>query len=112
MSFTMVTNAGRYDWPTWMLGIMRSFLSGGAGALISGGGGAVAGITAKQQYIMMATSFLGLGLYRMGEFLQLHGAPDPIAAQAALQKAETAAKETVDAVKDAKAAVPPTKSAE
>jgi len=71
-----IINAKSYDWQTWLLGIMRSFLSGGAAALVTGGGGALAGITAKQQYIMMASSFLGLGLYRMGEFLVLHGAPE------------------------------------
>lgn len=64
-----ITNAKHYAWGDWMIGLMRSFLSGGAAALVTGGGGAIAGISAKQQYIMMAASFFGLGLYRMGEFL-------------------------------------------
>jgi hypothetical protein len=90
-------NASRYDWATWGIGIMRSFLSGGAAAMLTGGGGAIAGITAKQQYIMMISSFIGMGIYRLGEFLQLHGAPDPIAA---VQDAEAASKEiTKQAVK-------------
>jgi hypothetical protein len=112
MTLAMVTNAGKYDWPTWVLGIMRAFLSGGASALMTGAGGAVIGIPGKQVWILMGVNFVLMGLYRLGEFLQLHGAPDPIAAQAALQKAETAAKETVSAVADAKAAVPITKSTE
>lgn len=87
---TAVQNAKSYDWQTWFLGIMRSFLSGGAAAFVTGAGGAAAGITAKQQYIMMGASFLGLGLYRMGEFLVLHGAPDPVVA---VQQAEAASKE-------------------
>ena len=102
-----VEHASHYDWATWVLGIMRSFLSGGAAALVTGGGGLIAGITMKQHFIMMGSSFLLMGLYRMGEFLQLHGAPDPVAAQAALEKAAVATKEVQGAIAEAKAVIPP-----
>lgn len=101
---TMMTNASKYAWGDWMIGILRSFLSGGAAALVTGGGGAIAGITAKQQYIMMGSSFLGLGLYRMGEFLQLHGAPDQL--QASLTTAASATAEAGKAIADAQAQAP------
>jgi hypothetical protein len=102
---TAIDNARSYDWKTWLIGIMRSFLSGGAAALVTGGGGTIAGITAKQQYIMMGASFLGLGLYRMGEFLTLHGAPDQV--QQSLNVAEEKTKEAVAAVQDAKKSATP-----
>jgi hypothetical protein len=102
---TAIDNARGYNWSDWLIGIMRSFLSGGAAALVTGGGGAIAGITAKQQYIMMASSFLGLGLYRMGEFLTLHGAPDKV--QETLNVAEGKAKEAVAAVQEAQKAATP-----
>ena len=103
MTISAVVNARGYAWSDWLMGIMRSFLSGGAAALVTGGGGAIAGITAKQQYIMMASSFLGLGLYRMGEFLQLHGAPDQL--QQTLQVAADAATKAKDAITVAKTQV-------
>jgi hypothetical protein len=78
-----IANAKSYAWSDWMIGIMRSFLSGGAAAMATGGGGALAGITPKQQIIMMLTGFVTMGLYRLGEFLQLHGAPDKVAASLA-----------------------------
>lgn len=99
-----IDNAKAYDWRTWGLGIMRSFLSGGAAALASGGGGAIAGITAKQQYIMMATGFLTMGLYRLGEFLQLHGAPDQLSAT--LQTAADATAKAGAAISDAQTQTP------
>jgi hypothetical protein len=100
MALTAVTNAKSYAWGDWLIGLMRSFLSGGAAALVVGGGGAIAGITAKQQYIMMATSFVSMGLYRMGEFLQLHGAPDKL--QQTLQTAQEAQQKAGEAIATAK----------
>jgi hypothetical protein len=38
MTMTAVTNAKTYDWSTWMLGIFRSIMSGGAVALTTLGG--------------------------------------------------------------------------
>lgn len=104
----MMSNASKYAWGDWGIGILRSFLSGGAAALVTGGGGAIAGITAKQQYIMMASSFLGLGLYRMGEFLQLHGAPDQL--QDSLTTAAAANVEVGKAIESAQASAPTPKS--
>jgi hypothetical protein len=103
MTLTAITNAKTYAWSDWLIGIMRSFLSGGSAALISGGGGAIAGITAKQQYIMMGSSFLGMGIYRIGEFLQLHGAPDKI--QQTLQVAAEATDKAKEAISVAKTQV-------
>ena len=83
---------------------MRSFLSGGAVALTTGTGGAVIGIPARQVWILMGVNFVLMGLYRMGEFLQLHGAPDQL--QATLEKASIATKEAASAVAEAKAIAP------
>jgi hypothetical protein len=93
-----------YDFGTWMIGIMRSFLSGGAAALGGITGSGIAGLNLRQTLIVTGSGFVVMGLYRLGEFLQLHGAPDKI--QQALTVAENKAKETVAAVKDAKAAAP------
>jgi hypothetical protein len=102
-----VSNASRYDWSTWLIGIMRSFLSGAATALTTGTGGAIIGIPGKQLWILMGVNFVLMGLYRMGEFLQLHGSPDPVALQVALDKAATATKQAQGAVEEAKSASPP-----
>jgi hypothetical protein len=88
-----------------MLGLMRSFLSGGAAAFLTGSGGAVLGIPGKQTLELMGINFLSMGLYRMGEFLTLHGAPDRV--QESLNLAETKAKEAVSAVQDAQKSVTP-----
>lgn len=103
---TAVTNASHYAWGDWFLGIMRSFLSGAAVALTTGTGGAVLGIPGPMVWKLMGINFVLMGLYRMGEFLQLHGAPDPVAQAAALQKAEVAGKQVVAAVAEAKATAP------
>lgn len=100
---TITDNARRYDWETWMLGIMRSFLSGGAVALCTGGGCALLDIPGTKIWKLMALNFILMGLYRMGEFLQLHGAPDQL--QASLQKASDAADSAENDVRRAKAAV-------
>jgi hypothetical protein len=89
-----------------MLGLMRSFLSGGAAAFLTGSGGAVLGIPGKQTLELMGINFLSMGLYRMGEFLTLHGAPDRV--QESLNLAETKAKEAVSAVQDAQKSATPT----
>jgi len=100
---TAVANAKQYAWNDWLIGIMRSFLSGGAAALVSGSGGAIAGITAKQQYIMMGASFISMGLYRLGEFLTLHGAPDKL--QQTLQTAQDATQRAGEAIASAQTQV-------
>jgi hypothetical protein len=79
VAITAIANAQRYDWGTWLIGIMRAFLSGGAAALAALGGSGLAGLNLHQTLIMTGSGFLIMGLYRLGEFLQLHGAPDPYA---------------------------------
>lgn len=83
MSIAAIENAKGYDWSTWFLGAMRSFISGGSAAM-------VAGLTSMgiapntfnltnsihNTFKLMGVMFLFQGLYRMFEFLQLHGAPD------------------------------------
>jgi hypothetical protein len=78
MTIAAVTNASQYAWSDWYIGIMRSFLSGGAVAFATLGGGSAVGVAGKQLWIMIAVNFCLMGLYRMGEFLQLHGAPEKI----------------------------------
>ena len=75
---TILKNAQSYDWNSWMIGIMRSFLSGGAVALATLSGGALVGVTPDKMWKMVGINFLAMGAYRMGEFLQLHGAPDKV----------------------------------
>jgi hypothetical protein len=88
MAMTAWTNGRRYDWATWWLGIMRAFLSGGAAALLTGGGGTLIGIPPSQVYKLMGINFFFMGLYRLGEFLQIHGAPDKLNGSR-VQKGET-----------------------
>jgi hypothetical protein len=111
---TAVTNASNYDWSTWFMGIMRSLLSGGSASMVSGlaSMGIAPGTFNLTNSVgntlkLMSVMFLFQGLYRMFEFLQLHGAPDPIAQAAALQKAAEATKEAQGAIAEAKATAPP-----
>ncbi len=104
MTLAAVTNARSYAWADWLIGIMRSFISGGAAALITGSGGSVLGIPGKQIWELMGINFVLMGLYRMGEFLQLHGAPDQV--QQALATAAASSAATSDAIASAQQAVP------
>jgi hypothetical protein len=103
----IVSNAKTYDWPTWFIGILRSFLSGGAAALTTGTGGAVLGIPGPMVWKLILINFVLMGLYRMGEFLQLHGAPDPVL-QAALADAKAASDMTSQKIADIQAIPSPT----
>lgn len=71
-----IQNAKNYDWKDWLIGILRSFLSGGAAAFLTFGGGSLVGVPPRQVWQMVGINFVAMGMYRMGEFLQLHGAPD------------------------------------
>jgi|HubBroStandDraft_1064217.scaffolds.fasta_scaffold03153_17 hypothetical protein len=102
---TAIDNARGYAWGDWLIGLMRSFLSGGAAAFLTGSGGALIGIPARQVWILMLINFVSMGLYRMGEFLTLHGAPDKV--QESLNVAEGKAKEAVEAVQEAQKAATP-----
>ena len=86
---TAVANAQSYDWRTWGLGIMRSFISGGSAAIVSGL--TSMGIDSNQfnlttqkghTFEMMGIMFLVQGGYRMFEFLSLHSIPDPVTVNA------------------------------
>lgn len=80
-----VTNGGRFAWSDWFLGIMRSFISGGAGALTSG---AVVGIKDPQDwglhsgklFELMGIVFLATGIMHMMIYLQTHPVPDLVVA--------------------------------
>lgn len=98
---TMIVNASRYDWSTWSMGLMRSFLQGGGGALVGFVGpmatdsrdfnlGSGLGHTA----ISMLIGFGIAGALQMGMFLKTHGAPDPIVAQALAEAAQASSKAT------------------
>ena len=111
---TAVANAKAYDWPTWLLGIFRSFMSGGAGALVALGGSTVLKLSLKETMLLTGSQFLIMGLYRMGEFLQLHGAPDKLQEQldtaaTAAKTAQAAAGQAVQAVENAKTIAPESK---
>lgn len=86
---TLLVNAQQYDWPTWWIGIMRSFISGGSSSMVAamaGMGiapdkfnlqtGATGGLWHTAE--LMVVMFVFQGLYRMFEFLTLHSAPDKV----------------------------------
>jgi len=111
---SVVSNMSHYNWSDWLLGILKSLLSGGSSAMVSGLGSM--GIAPDKfnltssignTFKLMGVMFLFQGLYRMFEFLSLHGSPDPIALQVALDKAAVATKEAQGAVQQAKEAAPP-----
>lgn len=102
-------NAQQYDWGTWLLGIFRSFISGGSSAMVAGltSMGIAPGTFNLSNSIgntlkLCGTMFLFQGGYRMFEYLQLHGAPDQV--QAKLETAAVATKEAAAAISDAKSA--------
>lgn len=102
---TAIDNARNYAWGDWWIGIMRAFLSGGAAALGGLSGSGIAGLNLRQTLIVTGSGFVVMGLYRLGEFLTLHGAPDKV--QESLNVAEDKAKEAVAAVQDAKKSITP-----
>jgi len=110
---TMAQNASRYDWDTWLVGIMRSFIAGGAGVLAGGTGPlvldpAVFNVSTSSgvwhTLASMGIGFLIAGITAMGTFLKTHGAPDQL--QQALENAAANAAQTSAAISDAKAAAP------
>jgi hypothetical protein len=112
MTITAVANARAYDWSTWMMGIFRSVLSGGAVALTTLGGASYVGLSPKSMWTMVGLNFITMAGYRLGEFLTLHGAPDQLQAQLdtaaiAAKTAQAAAGQAVQAVETAKTIAPP-----
>ena len=88
MPLAVIANAKQYDWPTWFLGIMRSFISGGSSAMVAGltSIGIAPGTfnlhsSIRNTLELMGIMFMFQGGYRMFEFLQLHGAPDTLVIQ-------------------------------
>jgi len=86
---TVLSHAKSYDWSTWLIGIMRSFIAGGSGAFGAGvadtyldyGHAAAAGGLVHVMKLM-AVTFVVSGVMAMFVFLQTHGAPEQIASQA------------------------------
>lgn len=81
----MVINAKGYDFATWLIGIWRSFIGGGAGAV----GSAFGNIATDPEHFnlagglghtmkAMAVSFVIVGLVHMMIFLQSHSAPEKV----------------------------------
>jgi hypothetical protein len=79
-----VTNAQRLDWSGWSLGIMRSFISGGAGAIAAT---TTVGFADPKDWgpnnlphvaLLFGVTFLGTGVIHMMTFLQTHPTPDAI----------------------------------
>src|ERR1700751_5176233 len=97
---TAVANARSYAWGDWMVGIMRSFLSGGAMALTTGTGGAEIGIPSRQVWMLMGINFVVMGLYRLGQILSSHGAPDKL--QETLEVAANATNKAGEAIATSK----------
>lgn len=80
---TMLTNARGYDWATWVMGIMRAFISGGAGAIAGAFGPMVTdpkdwNLGGGLNHVLesMAIGFLIAGLTHLGIFLQTHATPE------------------------------------
>ena len=108
---TMMGNARGYDWATWVMGIMRSFIGGGGGAL-AGALGPMAtdsdhfnlGAGFHHTLASMGVGFVIVGIIHLGIFLQTHGAPDKL--QSSLQTAADANVEAGKAIADAQSQAP------
>jgi hypothetical protein len=93
-----------------MIGIFRSFISGGSSAMVAGlsSMGIAPGTFNLTNSVgntlkLMGVMFLFQGGYRMFEFLQLHGAPDKL--QQTLQVAAEATDKAKEAISVAKTQV-------
>lgn len=78
-----VSNASRFLWQDWLIGIWRSAVSGGAGAVVASITVALKdprdwGIHSGSLYELMATTFAGTALLHMFMFLQNHPVPDKV----------------------------------
>lgn len=72
----MFKHASEYDWSSWMMGIWRAVVGGGAGAVA----GFVVGdhSTVFSTFRSMGESFLIVGVVHMFIFLQTHPGPDKV----------------------------------
>jgi hypothetical protein len=80
----ILTNMGRYDWATWLIGLMRAFNMGLGGA-ITGVLGPMATDSdhfnlgpsgLKHTLTSMAIGFIVSAVFQLGLFLNTHGAPE------------------------------------
>jgi len=87
----LLSNGERYDWQTWLVGILRSFISGAAGAVVgvlgpmatdSGDFNFTSNAGLHHTLISMTIGFFISGLIHMAMFLQTHGAPDLVTVKA------------------------------
>lgn len=111
MTLTAVSNVKAYDWATWLMGIWRAFISGGAGAIAGAFGPMLTdpkdfnlGSGLGHTFSSMGVSFLLVGTVQMCMFLQTHGAPDQL--KQSLDTAAAANKEAGQAIADAKTQLP------
>jgi hypothetical protein len=102
-----IANAKRLDWSGWSLGIMRSYIAGGAGAVAAT---TTVGFADPKDWgpgnvghmmLLFAITFFGTGLMHMMVFLETHPTPDAIVV------AEVETKTTVTPTDHA---VPPTET--
>jgi hypothetical protein len=69
---TMIRNGSQYDWATWMMGMWRAVVGGGAGFIVGDHS------TVMATFRAMGESFLIVGAVHMFIFLQTHPGPDRI----------------------------------
>jgi hypothetical protein len=82
---TAVSTAKKLDWQGWLLGVIRSFIGGGAGSIASSFGA----MTIDPEHFnigsgglhdvlsLMGVTFLITGIVHMAMFLQTHSVPEP-----------------------------------
>lgn len=109
----MMANAGGYDWATWLVGILRSAIAGGALSLLNTNGTALilpdsVNVTTPgglhKYMILLGVFFVTGAMTHMAIYLSTHGAPDKLQQQ--LEKAAVATKEAQVAIVEAKASAP------
>jgi hypothetical protein len=84
----MLTNLGKYDWATWLVGIWRAIITGGTGGVISG----FASMGIDPEHFNLTTGlghvfrlagimFVAMAFVHLVLFLNTHPAPDPATAK-------------------------------
>ena len=78
----MLSNAVGYDWATWLMGVMRAFISGVGGAFAGGAGPGLVDpdhFNMSHPALLLKSMFVGAlisGIVALGTFLHTHGAPE------------------------------------
>lgn len=87
----------QYDWSTWLVGILRSFVAGAGGAVAGIAGPSVTdpkdfnlGVGLHHTLVSMAIGAGITGMVHMGIFLSTHGAPEPLSESVAAVVSEKA----------------------